>query len=151
MTADVATELLPAPVVSLGVEAESRLQNLTAVSPDQPIVWWPHGYRCSGTAVRNVEHLSVLVSSLPEPGEWVVVEWSDGVQVGSSDKENKATYGGGARRCDTPLAGSLTLTTAPLTTSPNASSAVARATTRSRAGAGRHSTSNFGSRTPQQT
>ena len=38
----------------------------------------PHGYRRSGTAVRNVEHLSVLVSSLPEPGEWAVVEWSEG-------------------------------------------------------------------------
>ena len=51
MTADVATELLPAPVVSLGVEAESWLQDLTASSPDQPIVWCPHGYRRSGTAV----------------------------------------------------------------------------------------------------
>lgn len=78
MTADVATELLPAPVASLGVEAESWLQELTAASPDQPIVWCPHGYRRSGTAVRNVEHLSVLVSSLPEPGEWAVVEWADG-------------------------------------------------------------------------
>ena len=78
MTAGVSTELLPAPIVSVGVEVESWLEDLTAVSPERPIVWCPHGYRRSGTAVRNVEHLSVLVSSLPEPGEWAVFEWSAG-------------------------------------------------------------------------
>lgn len=37
------TELLPAPIVSVSVEAESWLHEATAVLPDQPIVWCPHG------------------------------------------------------------------------------------------------------------
>lgn len=69
-------ELLPAPNVSVGVEAEWWLHELTVVSRDQLIVWYPHGYRRGSAAVRSLEHLSLLDSRLPEPGERTLVEWS---------------------------------------------------------------------------
>lgn len=56
MTASVARELLPASVVSIGLEADSWLQDLTGVSPDRPIMWSSRGYRRGGVAGRNLEH-----------------------------------------------------------------------------------------------
>jgi hypothetical protein len=32
----------------------------------------------SGDQVRSLEYMSVLMSSLPQPGEWAVIEWSGG-------------------------------------------------------------------------
>lgn len=72
------TELLPTPLLSIGVEADAWLQAMTQVRPDQPILWCPHGHRSGGTPVRSLEHLSVLISALPEPGEWAVIQWSTG-------------------------------------------------------------------------
>lgn len=77
MTA-LSAEVLPSAQVSIGIEVESWLQDLTAVSPGRPIVWCPHGHRGGGVLVRNREHLSVLVSTLPDPGEWAVLEWATG-------------------------------------------------------------------------
>lgn len=61
------TELLAAPIVTIGTFAESWLNEATAVRPERPILWSPHGWRRSGATVRNLEHLSVLVSWLAEP------------------------------------------------------------------------------------
>lgn len=53
MTAGTAKEPAPAPEVSLGVEADWWLQDLTAVSPERPIVWCCHGYRRRGRTVSK--------------------------------------------------------------------------------------------------
>ncbi len=74
MTITVAPDL----VETIGESAESWLRTRTAASPEQPIIWCPHGSRGGGEAVRSLEHLSVLISHLPEPGEWAVVEWAGG-------------------------------------------------------------------------
>jgi hypothetical protein len=67
MTACVSTDLSPAPIVSVAVEAESWLKDLAAVSPERPIVWCPHGYRRSGTAVRKVEHCQCSCRACQNP------------------------------------------------------------------------------------
>lgn len=72
------TGLLTAPTASAGATAESWLQDVTEATLGQTIRWCPHGHWHSGTAVRSLEHLSVLVSRLSEPGEWAIVEWQRG-------------------------------------------------------------------------
>ena len=65
------TTLLLVAVVPVGAVTESWSPGGDCCRrPDQPIVWCPRGYLRAGTPVRNVEHLSVFVSSLPEPVEW---------------------------------------------------------------------------------
>ncbi|HQY97552.1 MAG TPA: hypothetical protein PLU83_11245 [Phycicoccus sp.] len=61
------------PTADLLIAVDAWLAEQTAPEPGLPIVWRPRGR--PGPAVRNAEHLAVLVSLIPGPGEWAVIEW----------------------------------------------------------------------------
>lgn len=68
------TKLAPQIDSSLGESVDRWLQDVAEQSLVNPVLWCPHGSRTRATAVKGVEQLSVLVSWLPVPGEWAVVE-----------------------------------------------------------------------------